>query len=110
MANPFRGEVSVTFEGRVWTAILDFNAFAEFEDATGGLGAEVLEAILSGTERVKIAHLRQLLRCALLRRQPDVTLVDAGDILSAYPQIVADELRAALPTVPAEGDADKPEK
>lgn len=42
MANALKGEVTVEFEGRPATLVLDMNALCEFEEVTGKAGLEWL--------------------------------------------------------------------
>jgi len=90
MANRFRGEVTLD-NGMI--AVLDFNALATLEEVTGKGAFEVLEAFESGKARV--TDLRAILFSVLVRHNPNVTVEDAGDLLSENQSILADVLSAA---------------
>lgn len=95
MANRFRGEVSISVEGRSFTLRMDFNAMAEFEDATGRAALDVFQEAEKGTARM--STIRAIVFAALTRHHPDATVQDAGDILSEDPGVVQRLMAAAAP-------------
>ena len=98
----------VEHAGTPWRLVLDYNAFAWVESLldTGAaddpsyadICREVAEARLSAR------HARVLVLASALRHQPEATLEDAGDLLSADIGLVSRLFAAASPT-PAEQDA-----
>lgn len=96
MANRFKGEASVTIDGKIWTLVCDFNAMAEFEGATGKDAMAAFEKAEEGD--VSIADLRHMVHCFLKAHHPDATLQDAGNIMSEDVGIVVRLVAAASPT------------
>ncbi|MFD1913800.1 hypothetical protein [Halodurantibacterium flavum] len=94
-----RGEIRVPCNGRIWVICLDFNALCAFEEVTGRPALEVLAAVEEGAV-VRMNDLRQMIHCALLRHQPGATLLDAGDVLQAAPEALAEAMAAAAPPAP----------
>ncbi|WIY23352.1 GTA-gp10 family protein [Parasedimentitalea psychrophila] len=102
MANRFKGEVSITIDGKVWTLVCDFNAMAEFEEATGMDAMAAFEKAEGG--EVSIADLRHMVHAFLKLHHPEATLRDAGNVMSEDVAIVASVLAAASPTAAEAGD------
>lgn len=96
MANKFFGEASAKVDGKDWTLRCDFNAMAEFEEATGKDAMEAFEKAEAG--EVSIADLRRIVRAFLACHHPDATLRDAGDVLSHDVEVVQRVITAAMPT------------
>lgn len=95
MANRFKGELAIEIEGKAYTLVMDFNAMAEFEEATGGNALDFLDAVSAG--KAKIRELRAFVYAAMLARHPDATLQEAGNILSVDHNILADLIVASVP-------------
>ena len=74
--------------------VLNFNAFAEFEAASGRNAFDLIDEVAKGTARV--TDLRNCMWAALRQRHPDMTLVLAGEIMSAYPDAVNLAIGAAI--------------
>lgn len=109
MANAFKGEVSLTHEGRAYIMVLDFNALCEFEDHTGKNALDVLTGLEAG--KVTARDLRALAWAGLKRHQPEITLAEAGDILGANPDAIARAGAAMAPAgEPDEGNALRPKR
>lgn len=100
MGNRFLGEATAKVDGKEWTLRCDFNAMAEFEDATGKDAMDAFQAAEEGD--VSLKDLRHLVLACLLRHHPDATLCDAGDVLSYDVGVVQRLIAAAMPT---EGEA-----
>lgn len=108
-----RGEITVEHDGRSWRLVLDYNAFAWVEElltppaeerAAGLAGptyGDLCREVAEG--RLPARHARALIWAAAQRHQPDVTLQEAGDLLSAEPALIGRLFAAASPT-PAEQD------
>lgn len=98
MANRIKGEVALSHDGDDYTLVLDFNALADFEDATGQNAVK----LLSGGE-LSIGQMRALIHAGLKQHHPKVTLADAGHILQSNMGALGEALAAAFPS--AEGNA-----
>lgn len=94
-------EVPVSVNDVTWTIRLDFNALAEFEEKTGKSAFEELAKIEAGNGTVVM--LRHFVWSCLRYHHPDVTLGQAGDVLSADPQALSDAIQAAFDSQ-AEGE------
>lgn len=103
MANAFRGEVTLTHEGQDYTMVLDFNALCEYEDITGDDWKSLFAKLDKGTLRA--TELRALVCAGLREHHPDITLSQAGAILSANPDAVD---RSAAAAAVQEGDVASP--
>lgn len=79
MANRIKGEVALQHGGKSFTMVLDFNALAEFEDATGRAAAEVLD----DPKAMTISLARTLFWAGLQRHHPGLSMLEAGDILQS---------------------------
>lgn len=93
MANAIKGEVALLHDGKTYTMVLDFNALAEFEDATGKNAAEVLDS----PESMSISLARKLFWAGLQRHHPGLTLHEAGDILQENMDKLGQAVGAAAP-------------
>lgn len=106
MANRFKGEIESATGHRL---VLDYNAFAEFEDLTGRPALDVIAGFQTGAARV--SDIRALVFACLRRHHPDLTVHDAGDILSEEPDIFMKVLSAAAPEPETpSGNGPKPRK
>lgn len=96
MANKFLGEISAqSVDGRDWMLRMDMNAMCEFEDVTGQSAIEAFQKAEQG--KASISMMRQVVFAAMRRHHPEATIQDAGDILSADPQVVQALMDAARP-------------
>lgn len=100
MANKFRGEVSVPFNGKSLTLVMDYNAMADFEDLTGKNSITTFEKAETG--EASISDMRAILFCAMRRHHPESTLEDAGDLLSEDITALGRLMQACAPE-PVEG-------
>ena len=87
-------EVKVDVHGTDWTLRLDFNALAEFEEKTGSNAMQEMAKIESGEG--SIVMLRHFVWSCLRYHHPDVTLAQAGDVLSHDPQALGTAVAAAF--------------
>ncbi len=93
MANKIKGEVALQYRGEAYTMVLDFNALAAFEDATGKNAADVLDR----PEHMNISAARSLFWAGLQRHHPGLTLERAGDILQENMDKLGAAVDAAVP-------------
>ncbi|CAM3090481.1 GTA-gp10 family protein [Paracoccus nototheniae] len=96
MANGFKGQVSVEYEGSKYLLTLDFNALADFEGETG----EDPLAVLGQYEKsgqITMVNLRALFWACLNQEHPTLTVKDAGRIMSANPEALMKALAAIQP-------------
>ena len=96
--------------GQDWTLCFDFNALAEFEEATGRIALETIAEIEADPDRARISVMRALIWAGLLRHHPKVTLMQAGDIMAAAPDALIAGLNAALPDQADIAETDQPGK
>jgi hypothetical protein len=80
MANIARGESELTVDGEVYHLVIDYNAFANAEDAADMQIDDLLNALRT---QPRIKHLRAILYGALQDRHPGTTIADAGRLMSA---------------------------
>lgn len=100
MANKIKGEVALQHDGKAYTMVLDFNALAEFEDATGRTAAEVLD----NPSAMTISLARTLFWAGLQRHHPGLTVLEAGDILQSNMDKLGVAVAASAPE-PEPGNA-----
>lgn len=94
MANAEKGEVDLTAGGKTYTLCFTTNSISEVESLAGG---EAFTAIAVGwMERKDISTLRLLTFGALRRHQPELSLLDAGDIIDDIGAAGFETLGAAL--------------
>lgn len=105
MANAFKGQVSITHEGERLTLTLDFNALADFEGETGRNALEVLEAF-ERKKSMSLGDMRAFIWAALIQEHPEMTLKDAGRILSSNRSSLSKMLAAIQPDPAPAGEED----
>jgi len=99
-------ETTLTVEGRVYRLVLDINAQTLVEDKASTPEREatlrsVAEAAMNGSTRAA----RLLFWGALQRHQPDITLAQAGDLMSASDSSALSAVAEAMKeTVPDAAD------
>ena len=104
MANRFRGEIE-TASG--YTLVMDYNALANLEDLTGRPAFDVLSDFEQG--RGRINDIRAFVFSCARNAHPDISLNEAGDILSEDSDCWARVILAATPATPeAESGNSKP--
>ncbi len=82
--------------GQKYTLRLDINTMCDFEGATGLDFTAFGNMIDDGS--VTMVQLRSMAHCALQHHHPDISIRDAGLILSENPTAVIDLLVAAFPS------------
>ena len=81
MANPHRGEVGFTADGKEWVLRYSANAICTLEDEFDmDMGA--LVKMLDGKNGVRMSTLRTVFWAGLLDRHPDATKEQAGELIS----------------------------
>lgn len=89
MANKFRGESELTFMRDIdgeqkeakFKLVYDANAFCEIEDNIKLTLGELHDA-MSDPKKMSMKSVRGIFHGGLIRHHPDLTLADAGDIMS----------------------------
>lgn len=110
MANAVRGEVLFEADGRARYLVLDINALCEAESACGRRTDEMFAAIKAGGDLISV---RALMWAGLRRRQPEITLFEAGDVVAELGIVdarlkVIEALAAAFPDREAGKAAENP--
>lgn len=80
--------------------VLDFNALCEYEGATGDSWNSFFDRLDNGT--IRATELRAMVWAGLMANHPDITLSQAGAVLSSNSDAV---IRAAAAALPAEEGA-----
>lgn len=105
MANSFKGEVSLTYQGKEYTMALDFNAMCDFEEKTGKNALHTLEGFESKDGAgVSATDMRVLMWAGLKQFHEDMTLPMAGKIMSENIDAVSRAAAAASPEVGDSGN------
>lgn len=109
MGNKVKGQVTRTIGGRAYIFELSANALCELEDL---LDMAVTKfAARAAAEDLGMRELRALFWAALIEHQEQITLKEAGRLMSqvgdmaAQSEFLGDLFSAAMPDVDAEGDA-----
>lgn len=102
MANAFLGETTLQGDdGNVYTLRLDFNAMCAFEEKTGlnALDAfgELEAASQPNGHNPKLSLMRSIMWAALTHHHPDITLEEAGALLSQNFDALEKVMAAMLP-------------
>ncbi|GLV22009.1 hypothetical protein TomMM35A_18620 [Sphingobium sp. TomMM35A] len=115
MANIQKGEASFTAGGKVYRLVMDFNAFAEAEDAADMGVDDLLKAITpevdgegNVTKKPRIKHMGAILYGALKAHQPNISLPDAINLMNdggeAVGEAIAKALNGAMPKADASAE------
>jgi hypothetical protein len=75
-----KGEVSVEADGKTYTLVFSINALCELEDK---LGASVSDIAALSTNGKRFGTIRTVFWAGLQEHHPDLTLKDAGRIITA---------------------------
>lgn len=81
MANPHKGEVGFTADGKEWSLRYSTNALCTLEDDLD-MGTAALVAELQKPDGVRMSTLRTVFWAGLQDRHQDVTREQAGEIMS----------------------------
>jgi hypothetical protein len=88
MANPLKGEVSIEVDGETYTLVYSLNTLCEIEDKLGGAVSDIASLGASGR---RWNTLRTVFWAALQDYHPEITLQQAGRMVSAMGLTKADE-------------------
>lgn len=92
MVNAVKGEVALQYDGATYRMRLDFNALAEFEAEAG-----VENALVALQGGMNARNTRALFWAGLRQCHPEITLAEAGHILTANMDRLGDALASAFP-------------
>ncbi len=106
MANKFFGEVEIQAGEKKYILRMDFNAMCEFEDVTGVDAMTAFADFEQGKISVKL--MRAMMYAFLKHHQPDVTLSQAGEILSENLGALEAVVAASMPTAAEAKSLGKP--
>jgi len=81
MANKFKGEVPLAVDGKEYIVRFSANALAELEDSLD-MGINAIMAQLANVETMRMKTVIKIVYAGLRDRQPDVTLAQAGEIIT----------------------------
>ena len=95
MSNRFLGEAKATVDGKAYTLRCDFNAMCAFEDETGKDALETFEKFETG--KVGVKDMRAIMWAFLQHHHPDVTMQEAGHVLSAQTDVLFKVIQTASP-------------
>lgn len=95
MTGTLTGKTSVKVGDRTWVLALDFNAMCAFEEKTGKNAFGVISAFEQGA--INALDLRALMWSLLVVNQPDVTLEEAGVLLTEAPEALKKAMDSAAP-------------
>lgn len=106
MANKERGEVDLPTEDRTYTMQLTWNELAKFEAIQDVSWFEDFVPKLSAPNSIRGGEWIALLWAGLQRHQPEITLFDAGDVMTAVGaekvvEVVMQCLQFTFPDAPA---------
>lgn len=107
MANGIKGEVAVEYGGSTYTVALGFNAMATWE-TEADLPTSALKYIEEKGDRLSARDMRHFYWCGLREHHPDITIEDAGRILSAHPGSFMKAMVAAFPEADPDAAGKKP--
>lgn len=96
MANKFFGEVEVKVGDQTYKLRMDFNAMCEFEDVTGINAMDAFADFEKGNISVK--SMRAMMYAFLKRHHPEITLEQAGEVLSENMGALEAVISASMPT------------
>jgi hypothetical protein len=88
MANAQRGEVAFECDGKSYALRFSSNALCELEDILN-CGVNAIATQLSNPENLRIKTVRAVFWAGLLDRNPEMTLRDAGEIITSLTLPVA---------------------
>lgn len=93
MANRFRGEVSFKSGEETYTLRYDANTLCEVEDAFD-MGVNKIATLLQDQEKLRLSHIRLVFHLGLKENHPNLSLEDAGRLISEVGMGEAAELFA----------------
>lgn len=81
--------------GKDYQLVLDINAMADFEGATGRDAIDALDDLQNG--RMRVADMRAMFWALFQAHHPEISLRDAGTLLAENPKALGETVRAAMP-------------
>lgn len=107
MGNPHRGEVTFEVEGKPYKLCFSANALCEMESALN-LGINEISERMSKVEKLRMTTVRAVFWAGLTDNHPDVSIKDAGLLISAISmarvvELIGEAFSLAFPE--ASGDA-----
>lgn len=107
MANPHRGEVTLTAGEDEYVVVFTTNALATLESATG----KSVSALAGEMENPSVTLIRSILWAGLVKRQPEMTIAKAGDIIDeatmpVVVEVIGKAFALAFPEAKAGGRPD----
>lgn len=91
MSVKIKGEITL---GNGMVMVLDHNALVELEDALSDEGKGAFE-VFDNLNKVK--YVRAFYYACLKRHNPDITLLEAGDLMGEYPEALQEILAVSFP-------------
>lgn len=101
MGNKNLGEIVVCVDGADWTMVCDFNALCLFEAETGRVATEFLHSMENDPHPAMVPT-RAFVWACLKRRHAEVTLEQAGDVMTTDPEALTRALQLAFPDPPGD--------
>lgn len=95
-------EMGIELGGTIYSAVLNWNAYAFFESATG----RPLPSL--DLAKVGITELLALVHAALIEKHPDLTREDVGRMIGSWNQTYVIERLGQLITAHGPAEADRP--
>lgn len=111
MANKAKGEVALKTKDQVYTLRYTVNALCDLEDQLGAGINDILKEFQT-EDTLRIRTIRTVLWAGLKDKHPDITIAQAGDIITdagtvAAVSALAEALISAFPDAkPVKGDED----
>ncbi|NEX45185.1 gene transfer agent family protein [Pseudotabrizicola algicola] len=102
------GEASFECDGEIWRLRFDFNAMCDFQEATGKPIFATLEAMEAGG--ADPADIRALFWAMLRDAHPDITLRQAGRMVTQGMGALQKAAMSALPSAQPDEGGEQPEK
>lgn len=106
MANPHRGEVSISARDTTYLICFTINAMCELEALTGRSIVEIameLETVQKSPATLRMSTLRAVTWAALRQHHPEITEQEAGEVLAeaGFPVVMKAVLAAIHAAFPA---------
>jgi hypothetical protein len=112
MANPHKGEVGFEIDGTPYTLRFSANALCELEDELG-LGVNAIAGQLADPKDLRLKTVRAVFWAGLRDHHSEITLIQAGEIVTAMSlpvalETIANAFSAAFPSRETKTDPQKP--
>jgi hypothetical protein len=101
------GVVTFESEGQEYQLVVDMNALADFEVATGLNAMSILEGDVS---QLSALHIRALFWAMLVQNHPEMTIKDAGRLVLSGMEAMNRAVAVAMPQATAAEDTLEAEK